>query len=100
MKDWNCIYKERGILQKEASENVIEAVNFFKQELVRIVLDLGCGTGRHTAYLHKEEIEPNTRIKIQIRKWLCGRCVRGDSERFRIICNTRARKSNFRFSRG
>ncbi|RCV63430.1 Ubiquinone/menaquinone biosynthesis C-methylase UbiE [Methanophagales archaeon] len=54
MNDWNSIYNERGILQKEASETVIEAVNFFKQELVRTVLDLGCGTGRHTAYLLKE----------------------------------------------
>ncbi len=54
MNDWNSIYNERGILQKEASETVIEAVNFFKQELVRTVLDLGCGTGRHTAYLLEE----------------------------------------------
>jgi len=54
MNDWNSIYKERGILQKEASETVIEAVNFFKHELVRTVLDLGCGTGRHTAYLLEE----------------------------------------------
>jgi len=54
MNDWNSIYKERGILQKEPSETVIEAVNFFKHERVRTVLDLGCGTGRHTAYLLEE----------------------------------------------
>ena len=54
MNDWNSIYKERGILQKEVSETVIEAVNFFKHERVRRVLDLGCGTGRHTAYLLEE----------------------------------------------
>ena len=54
MNDWNRIYEERGILQKEPSETVIEAVNFFKHELVRRVLDLGCGTGRHTAYLLEE----------------------------------------------
>ncbi|MEA2053307.1 MAG: class I SAM-dependent methyltransferase, partial [Euryarchaeota archaeon] len=54
MNDWNSIYEERGILQKEASETVIEAVNFFKHERVRRVLDLGCGTGRHTAYLLEE----------------------------------------------
>ena len=54
MNDWNSIYEERGILQKEVSETVIEAVNFFKQELVRTVLDLGCGTGRHIAYLLEE----------------------------------------------
>ena len=54
MNDWNSIYEERGILQKEPSETVIEAVNFFKHERVRTVLDLGCGTGRHTAYLLEE----------------------------------------------
>jgi len=33
---------------------------------------------------------------IRIRKWPRGRCMQGDSDRIRIICNTRARKSNFR----
>lgn len=54
MNDWNSIYEEHGILQKEPSETVIEAVNLFKHERVRRVLDLGCGTGRHTAYLLEE----------------------------------------------
>ena len=54
MKDWNSLYKERGIIQKKTSGKVIEAVNYFKQEDLKRVLDLGCGTGRHTAYLLKE----------------------------------------------
>ena len=54
MNGWNSLYKERGIIQKSLSEKVIDAVNFFKQEDLKRVLDLGCGTGKHTVYFYKE----------------------------------------------
>jgi len=52
MKDWETIYREHGLVQKEPSAKVAEAINFFRQCEVRAVLDLGCGTGRHTNLLH------------------------------------------------
>ena len=57
MKDWNSLYKEKGTVQKEPSKKVIKAVNFFKKEKVKRILDFGCGTGRHTTYLLKEGFE-------------------------------------------
>ena len=53
MADWETLYKEKGIVQKEPSKFVKEAVEFFKQQNLEKILDLGCGTGRHTIYLLK-----------------------------------------------
>lgn len=38
-------------MQSEPSTRVKEAANFFKQQGLKKILDLGCGTGRHTSYL-------------------------------------------------
>lgn len=57
MKDWDSLYKDKGILQKEPTKDVIEAVNLFKHEGLRRILDLGCGTGRHATYLLKKGFE-------------------------------------------
>jgi 2-polyprenyl-3-methyl-5-hydroxy-6-metoxy-1,4-benzoquinol methylase len=51
MKDWNTIYQEKGIFQKRPSAHVLEVIDFFKQAGLVRILDLGCGTGRHTALL-------------------------------------------------
>ena len=50
-KVWEELYKEKGIVQKEPSNFVKDAVEFFKQRNVNNVLDMGCGTGRHITYL-------------------------------------------------
>ncbi|MBC2764298.1 MAG: class I SAM-dependent methyltransferase, partial [ANME-2 cluster archaeon] len=57
MKDWNTLYKEKGIVQKEPSEKVINAIKFFNRVGSKKILDLGCGTGRHTTLLVKENFE-------------------------------------------
>jgi ubiquinone/menaquinone biosynthesis C-methylase UbiE len=54
MKDWNSIYKKKGAFQKDISGYIKDAIEFFKQNNVKHVLDLGCGTGRHTKYLLKK----------------------------------------------
>jgi ubiquinone/menaquinone biosynthesis C-methylase UbiE len=52
MKDWDTLYKE-GIIQKEPSKFALKAIDFFKKEKLKRILDLGCGTGRHTICLLK-----------------------------------------------
>ena len=51
MKDWNSVYEKKGIFQKQPSERVIRASALFRQKGLTRVLDLGCGTGRHTSLL-------------------------------------------------
>ena len=53
MKSWDEIYKKKGVVQEGISQNIADAVNFFKKENAKKVLDLGCGTGRHMAYMQK-----------------------------------------------
>lgn len=53
MRDWGSLYREQGIVQKEPSAKVVEAVNFFCKADLQRVLDLGCGTGRHTDLLYR-----------------------------------------------
>ncbi len=51
MKDWDSLYQQRGVVQKEPSPKADDAVRFFRTVRTERMLDLGCGTGRHTAYL-------------------------------------------------
>jgi ubiquinone/menaquinone biosynthesis C-methylase UbiE len=51
MKDWDALYKEKGIVQEKPSKFVIKAVEFLKKQNLEKILDLGCGTGRHITYL-------------------------------------------------
>jgi len=57
MKYWDTIYKELGIVQKEPSEMVVKAINFFKKNNVNTILDLGCGTARHSLFLLKNNFK-------------------------------------------
>jgi len=57
MKDWDSLYRERGVVQKEPSPKASDAVSFFRTTNVTRILDLGCGTGRHTAYLTQNGFE-------------------------------------------
>jgi ubiquinone/menaquinone biosynthesis C-methylase UbiE len=53
MRNWDTLYQERGVVQKEPSPRASEAVKFFRMSRASRILDLGCGTGRHAAYLLK-----------------------------------------------
>ncbi len=54
LKDWNKVYKERGIIQSEVFPLVKKAAGIFKEKNVSKILDLGCGTGRHIVFLTTE----------------------------------------------
>ncbi|MNI08566.1 Demethylrebeccamycin-D-glucose O-methyltransferase [compost metagenome] len=48
---WEQIYVEQGKIQIEVLDTVVEAVRRFKENGCTDILDLGCGTGRHTLFL-------------------------------------------------
>jgi len=53
MKQWNEIFKERGKFFLRPQKDLPRIVKLFKRNGVKKVLDLGCGSGRHTVYLAK-----------------------------------------------
>lgn len=57
MKDWNSIYKAQGVFQKDPSAFVLSAISLFKDKGLSRILDLGCGTGRHTTVLADSSFE-------------------------------------------
>ena len=48
---WEKIYVEQGSVQIDVLDSVVEASNLFFERRYDYILDLGCGTGRHTYYL-------------------------------------------------
>ncbi|AHV98829.1 class I SAM-dependent methyltransferase [Paenibacillus sabinae] len=48
---WEKIYVEQGKVQIDVLDSVVEAANVFLENKCKKILDLGCGTGRHTYYL-------------------------------------------------
>jgi SAM-dependent methyltransferase len=50
-KGWESIYAVRGEVQSAVLGTAVQAAERFKAHGCRRVMDLGCGTGRHTVYL-------------------------------------------------
>jgi len=53
-KGWERIYRQQGDPQFRVSSKVKKASKLFKERNYKNILDLGCGTGRHSIFLAKE----------------------------------------------
>lgn len=51
MDQWNKIFQRHGKVFVKIQEDLSKIVKIFKKHNVKRVLDLGCGSGRHTVYL-------------------------------------------------
>lgn len=83
MKQWDKIFKSYGKVFTEPQEDIPRIVKLLKKKGVKNVLDLGCGSGRHTVYLAKHgfkvygiDIAPKG-IKIA-KDWLKEEKVKAD----------------------
>jgi len=54
---WNEILKRGEYSPEEPDKLAVQFTEFLKNKHVKRVLDLGCGTGRHTVYLAKQGFE-------------------------------------------
>ena len=57
MTRWDSIYRQKGRNYVSSLEYVPELLTLFKENMVRRVLDLGCGSGKHMAYLANNGFE-------------------------------------------
>ncbi len=51
MGDWEAIFRKEGICWYGTQEDIPKIARDFKKAGVKRILDMGCGTGRHTVYL-------------------------------------------------
>lgn len=54
MGDWESIFKKKGRVFIKPHDDMTMVINLLKKNSARKVLDLGCGTGRHTILLAKK----------------------------------------------
>ncbi len=54
---WDNIYKKGEFLEREPHSEVGNIVELFKKKKVNRILDLGCGSGRHTVYFASKNFD-------------------------------------------
>jgi ubiquinone/menaquinone biosynthesis C-methylase UbiE len=57
MKEWNKAFKKHGLIFLEPQEDMEKISKLFKKHGVKKILDLGCGSGRHTIYFTKKDFD-------------------------------------------
>jgi len=57
MKEWDKIFKKKGKVFLKPQEDIPRIVKLFKNNGVKNILDLGCGSGRHTVCLAKQNFD-------------------------------------------
>ncbi len=57
MSSWEHIFKSKGRVFEKPQQELVDVFSKIKDKGVSKVLDLGCGSGRHTVYLAKEGLE-------------------------------------------
>lgn len=56
-QEWDKIYKDQGEVQFDVLPTVKVATDIFKRNGCKSVMDLGCGTGRHSIYLAEQDFK-------------------------------------------
>jgi ubiquinone/menaquinone biosynthesis C-methylase UbiE len=54
MQQWNRVFKKEGVYFYKIQEDIPKVYRLFKKHLVKMILDLGCGSGRHTVYFARK----------------------------------------------
>jgi len=57
MASWNKIFREKGLDYHSPTEDLENLVQLLREKRIRRILDLGCGSGRHLAYLAERNFE-------------------------------------------
>ena len=57
MKQWDEIFGKKGKTFLKPQEDISRIAKLFKKKGVKKILDLGCGSGRHTVYLVEHSFE-------------------------------------------
>ena len=55
--DWNSLFKAKGKIFLKPQEDMPQVIKLLRKEKAKRILDLGCGTGRHTVMLAKAGFE-------------------------------------------
>ncbi|MFH1231255.1 MAG: class I SAM-dependent methyltransferase [Planctomycetota bacterium] len=53
-QQWNTIFKKEGVVFTKPQKDIPKISVLFRQQCVKRILDLGCGSGRHTVYFAKK----------------------------------------------